>query len=65
MKYKCGLLNYELPPHACVFCKHCDSVLWDYSNGIYCIICNVDQKLVETTKGNIDNKCSHFESEAV
>lgn len=62
-KYKCGVFTYSLPETACVFCKHCNSVLWDYSDGIYCIVCEVDEKLVVATNGNINNKCPHFESE--
>jgi len=38
MKYQCGLFIYDLPETSCVFCQNAD-VMWDYSNGIYLVIC--------------------------
>lgn len=55
--YECGLFKYNLPDHACVFCKHCTDVFYDYSNGIYMLIC--DKK--DDVDGNLLDKCTDFE----
>lgn len=38
MKYKCGLYIYDLPETSCVFCQNAE-IMWDYTNGIYMILC--------------------------
>ena len=38
MKYRCGPFIYDLPRTACVFCEKAD-IFWDYSSGIYMILC--------------------------
>ena len=38
----------------CLFCKHCTDIFWDYTNGIYMIICDLGE---ETFKEN----CRYFE----
>ena len=70
MKYECGPFKYNLPGHACVFCKHCSDVFWDYSHGIYGLFCDKDNlahaSLNGTLTGHINNgnlsgKCTDFE----
>ena len=56
-QYKCGPFTYKLDDTACVFCEHCEDVLWDYTNGIYSIFC---EKGLIANVGNCDGKCSHF-----
>lgn len=69
MKYECGPFKYDLPDHACVFCKHCTDVFWDYSNGIYNLFCD-KYKLPTCSNGtlighidngNLSGKCTDFE----
>lgn len=55
--YNCGLFKYTLPDHACVFCKHCTDVFYDYSGGIYMLICDKENDV----DGNISGKCREFE----
>ena len=38
MKYQCGPFIYDLPETSCSFCQEAD-IFWDYSNGIYMIVC--------------------------
>ena len=28
----------------CIFCAHCTDICWDYSNGIYMIICDIGEE---------------------
>jgi hypothetical protein len=37
----------------CVFCDHCTDIFWDYSNGIYGIVC-------ELNKTPKDGNCDEF-----
>ena len=55
--------------HSCLFCKHCSDIFWDYANGIYEIICDINWNDAESMSKNIDlsfyGKCKSFaESEA-
>lgn len=38
-KYECGPFVYDFPDSCCVFCRHAD-IFWDYTNGIYMVICD-------------------------
>lgn len=49
---------YELPSEACVFCEHCTDIFWDYSHGIYMLICCEEQSAVEF--GNVPCICKKF-----
>lgn len=60
--YICGPFKYTLPETACVFCCHAD-ILWDFSNGIYCIICDKDTSMPSKCKGNILGDCCNFKEE--
>lgn len=33
---------YEFPDQHCVFCKHCTDLLYDYTNGPYMFMCELD-----------------------
>lgn len=37
----------------CVFCEHCTDIFWDFSNGIYLRICELE-------KEQINGNCEHF-----
>ena len=54
---------YELPDQACVFCKFCTDIFWDYSHGIYMLYCDADQPAREF--GNVPCICKHFEADLV
>lgn len=32
--------QYVVPESCCLFCKHCSDIFWDYTNGIYMVICD-------------------------
>ena len=34
-------LFYAVPEESCCTCKHCTDLLWDYSNGIYLLMCEL------------------------
>lgn len=57
-QYTCGLFKYTLPDCACVFCKHCDAVFYDYSGGIYMLNCDNENGAAD---GNLLGKCRYFE----
>lgn len=40
----------------CVFCDHCTDIFWDFSNGIYGIVCELE-------KEQVDGKCEFFVEE--
>ena len=41
---------------ACVFCDHCADIFWDFSNGIYGIVC-------ELCEEPINDNCIYFVEE--
>lgn len=47
--------NYIFPEEHCVFCKYCTDIFWDYTNGPYMFICDVD--------GGKYTTCGKFEEE--
>lgn len=49
MKYECGPFIYDLPETSCVFCKHAD-IFWDYTHGIYWILCDEGYKVTDIAK---------------
>lgn len=51
--------KYHLPYTACVFCKHCTDIFWDFSGGIYGLICEKSMDIREI-KGNITGECKQF-----
>lgn len=49
---------YKLPDRACVFCQHCIAIFWDYSHGIYLLICEKEKS--ESEFGNVPCICKDF-----
>lgn len=49
-QYECGDLVYLLPVNHCVFCKHCNDVIYDYMNGPYMFFCDLEKEPTITTK---------------
>lgn len=56
--YECGNRRYWLPPTHCVFCEHCDSILWDYTHGMYMFSCEVYGEPIKNL--NYDDNCEKF-----
>ena len=50
---------YIIPDKSCVTCKHCTDVLWDFTNGPYCFICNEDHPNADGMNGD----CKFWEEE--
>ena len=46
---------YKVPKNHCVFCDHCTDIFYDYTNGPYMFICELDCVDFET--------CGKFEQE--
>lgn len=50
--------------YSCLFCKHCSDIFWDYTNGIYAIICDINWGNAESMDYHIhlsfDGKCKSF-----
>lgn len=42
----------------CIFCKHCTDVYWDYTNGIWGLVCELDR---EEINNEITHTCEKFE----
>ena len=51
--------------YSCLFCFHCTDIFWDYTNGIYDIICDIELQNNESMQENINlafsGKCKSFE----
>lgn len=53
--------DYVAPDTACMFCKHCDEIIYDFTNGPYLFCCVVGG---DTDKAfDKDVRCELFESE--
>lgn len=39
---KGGITINVMDDHDCVFCDHCIDVIWDYSNLIYALACDIE-----------------------
>lgn len=50
------------PEKSCLFCRKCDDIIWDYTNGPYCFFCekDADGKKELTERGAI-GKCEYFD----
>ena len=50
------------PEKSCLFCRKCDDIIWDYTNGPYSFFCeeDTDGKRDLTEQGCI-GKCEYFE----
>ena len=43
-RYECDDQVYLLPVNHCVFCKHCNDVIYDYMNGPYMFFCDLEKE---------------------
>ena len=50
------------PEKSCLFCRKCNDIIWDYTNGPYCFFCeeDTDGKKDLTERGCI-GECEYFE----
>lgn len=48
---------YEFPDQHCVFCKHCTDLLYDYTNGPYMFMCDLENVYYE------ERTCEEFEDD--
>ena len=59
--YECGHMTvWSMPPTHCVFCKKCRDVFWDYTNGPYMCICDLE---LEPTVTETEWSCEGFEDD--
>ena len=60
--YECDEYKCDAHPRGCFFCKHCTDVFYDYTNGPYMIICELQKENDQDmpTFGCI-GECKHFE----
>lgn len=42
----------------CLFCDHCTDVFWDYENGPYWVVCELDNE--HQKEHNAQGKCENF-----
>lgn len=51
--------------HSCLFCNHCTDIFWDYTNGIYALVCGIKWNNAENMNKHINlsfrGKCKSFE----
>lgn len=43
----------------CVFCSHCTDIFWDYTHGIYALICELEREEVNS----LIHTCEEFEED--
>ncbi len=53
---------YSFPVNHCVFCKHCDDIIYDYSNGPYMFFCELDKEY-KTCDGAFESDGYVFDEE--
>ena len=54
----CGFVGWEVPAKCCCFCEHCNDIFWDFTNGPYMFLCDLE-KDYDNEKG-----CDFFEQDA-
>lgn len=47
---------YLARERSCLFCKYCDDIIWDYTNGPYLVSCEKYKDIETGLKG----KCKYF-----
>lgn len=47
--------SYGAPADFCLFCKHCTDIFWDYTNGPYMCICELDKEYEGGCKFYVQN----------
>lgn len=55
-KYDNGRQAVGVKPKSCLVCEHCSDVFWDYTNGPYMMICELEHNPVNLT-------CKDFKEE--
>lgn len=49
------------PEKSCLFCRKCDDIIWDYTNGPYCFFCEEDTNgEKELTERGAIGECEYF-----
>lgn len=48
--------KYVAKKNSCLFCKYCTDIYWDYTNGIYSIVCDKEKSI----DNGIAGKCAYF-----
>ena len=59
-RYECEFYSVDAPARSCLFCEHCTDVFWDYTNGPYMFLCDVNADV----EAAFANRCGSFEEEA-
>lgn len=54
--YECEYYSVKAPPTCCLFCMFCSDIFFDYTNGPYMFICDID----DDTKIGVTGKCIQF-----
>lgn len=49
-------------PRSCFFCRHCTDIFYDYTNGPYMFICDIDSTSAQIESG-LRGECGDFEEE--
>lgn len=61
-KYQCESGVYLMPATHCVFCKNCTDIFYDYTNGPYMFLCELNkQEELEITE--TECRCEYFEDD--
>lgn len=48
--------KYVARKNSCLFCSHCSDIFYDYTNGIYMLICDIEKNIEKGMSG----KCKDF-----
>ena len=60
--YECDEYKCDAHPRGCFFCKHNTDVFWDYTNGPYMIICELQKENDQDMPTfGCYGECKHFE----
>lgn len=58
-QYECKYYKVMAPTESCYFCKYLTDIFWDYTNGPYGFVCDINAKVQDGLIG----ECEHFEDE--
>lgn len=60
--YECDEYKCDAHPRGCLFCKHSTDICWDFTNGPYMVICELQKENDQDmpTSGCI-GECEYFE----
>ena len=58
--YECDEYKCDAHPRGCLFCQHCTDVWWDYTNGPYMFMCELQTEEHDPTAHGIYGECKHF-----